>query len=60
MKRRTFLSAPLLLLASCGRSKAPAGQPPLTRLTEQTLATLRERFNSDAGHARIIAMLSPT
>lgn len=60
MKRRTFLASPLLLLASCGRSKAPAGQPPLTRLTEQTLPALRERFNRDAASTRIIAMLSPT
>ena len=40
--------------------RTPAGQPPLTRLTSQTLASLRDSFNAASSGARVIALLSPT
>jgi hypothetical protein len=42
------------------RHDAPAGQPPLAILTEQTLGELRDDFNAAADATRIILLLSPT
>jgi len=62
--RIAFAVAAVLLLAQLAapflRSRVtPAGQPPLTELTESTLDQLRDRFNSSEGE-RVLVMLSPT
>ena len=40
--------------------RTPAGQPPLTRLTAETLGGFRDAFNAASGTTRVLAMLSPT
>jgi hypothetical protein len=59
MTRRVLVLLPLLL-ASCGGGKTPLGQPPLNTLSSTNFSQLRERFNRDAGHTRIVVLLSPT
>ena len=41
-------------------STAPAGQPPLTRLTAVNFDDLHGAFNAAKGSVRIVALLSPT
>jgi hypothetical protein len=41
--------------------RAPAGQPPLARLSAATVLQLQDAFNREADdHARVILLLSPT
>ncbi len=41
-------------------STAPAGQPPLVRLDNSNIATLKKSFNESADSIRVMVMLSPT
>lgn len=50
----------LLLAGACGPGTAPAGQPPMAVLTDQTLETMRAQFNQAAGETRLVLLLSPT
>lgn len=43
-----------------GPGEAPAGQPPLVTLDSTSLLALREEFNRNVSHARVIVLLSPT
>ena len=43
-----------------GERRVPEGQPPLVTLGAATLDALRADFNREAGHTRIIVLLSPT
>ncbi len=59
---RGLVSALVLMLAglsSCGHT-TPAGQPPLTDLTNESLTDFKARFNDAADQTRIILLLSPT
>lgn len=38
----------------------PAGQPPLTKLTSDSLGTLRDAFNASSGEPRLLVLVSPT
>ena len=68
MKRKilivVFSIVPLGLLAFAyayfNSHKTPAGQPPLSDLTAQSLETFRTQFNSAKDRTRIILLLSPT
>lgn len=60
---RGLFSALVLMLvggfSSCGHT-TPEGQPPLTDLTNESLAAFKEQFNNAANQTRIILLLSPT
>jgi hypothetical protein len=43
-----------------GPSKTPAGQSPLSTLSESTLANFQSAFDSAADEPRILLLLSPT
>jgi len=43
-----------------GGSDVPKVQPPLVRLTDSNLVSLKDAFNSSANSVRVIVMLSPT
>lgn len=43
-----------------GPGEAPARQPPLVTLDSTSLLALREEFNRNVSHARVIVLLSPT
>jgi hypothetical protein len=43
-----------------GRPRVPDGQPPLVTLDTASVAALRDAFNRDADHVRIIILQSPT
>ena len=43
-----------------GGSDVPKGQPPLVRLTDSNLSSLKDSFNNSANSVRVIVMLSPT
>jgi hypothetical protein len=43
-----------------GPRRTPVGQPPLVRLTAQSLGQLADRFNAHSDEARVLVMLSPT
>ena len=43
-----------------GGSTAPAGQPPLTRLTAVNFDELRSAFNAARDSVRVVTLLSPT
>ena len=47
-------------VAACGPGRAPAGQPPMAVLTEQTLEVLRQEFNQASDRPRVVLLLSPT
>jgi hypothetical protein len=53
----------LLLLAGVylwGPSKTPAGQPPLSTLSESSFGNFQSAFDSSADGPRILLLLSPT
>ena len=53
----------LLLLAGVylwGPSKTPAGQPPLSVLSESSFTKFQSAFDSAADEPRIVLLLSPT
>jgi hypothetical protein len=55
--------AVILVLAGVyfwGPSKTPAGQPPLSTLSEATFANFQSAFDSAADEPRILLLLSPT
>jgi hypothetical protein len=63
-KRRT-VAAVLLVTLGLGAwyfalPRVPEGQPPLVTLDATSLATLRDAFNRDADHVRIVILQSPT
>lgn len=41
-------------------SAVPNGQPPLVRLTDSNLSSLKDSFNGSANSVRVVVMLSPT
>ena len=41
-------------------STVPTGQPPLVRLNNSNIDSLKESFNDSADSVRVIVMLSPT
>ena len=43
-----------------GGHEAPVGQPPLARLTPQTLSDLKNAFNAANSEVRVLVLLSPT
>jgi hypothetical protein len=43
-----------------GGSQAPAGQAPLESLTSQNIADVKNGFNADQDHVRVLLLLSPT
>jgi hypothetical protein len=43
-----------------GGHRVPAGQPPLTELTNDSMDSLKAEFNRSADGLRIILLLSPT
>jgi hypothetical protein len=49
-----------LLYYFYGGSTTPAGQPPLVRLKNSNLATLKDAFNASAGSVRVLLLVSPT
>jgi hypothetical protein len=53
----TFVGA---LLYFYGGSQAPAGQPPLQRLTAQNVAEIKNAFNATKDDVRVLLLLSPT
>jgi len=63
---RRSAGAIVLLLLLCGgawylsQPEVPAGQPPLVTLDTASFASLREAFNRDVTHVRIIVLPSPT
>lgn len=67
MKRKAILAVLIAALAALaagwyywGPVAAPAGQPALAEINEQTLEKLRADFNAAADQPRIVALLSPT
>jgi len=40
--------------------ETPAGQQPLTHLSPESLAALRDAFNAAGDQIRVVALLSPT
>jgi hypothetical protein len=63
-RRRAIAAALLIVLALgawyLGRPHVPAGQPPLVTLDTASVGALRDAFNRDADHVRIIILQSPT
>ena len=53
-----FIAGLALYLYAGGTT--PAGQPPLTRLTEANFGELRSAFNAAKDSVRLITLLSPT
>lgn len=49
-----------LTLQACGPGNAPAGQPPMERMTAETLETVRQQFNAAPEATRVVLLLSPT
>lgn len=47
-------------VSSYGRSKTPAGQPPLMALASGNFDQLRAAFNAASGDVRVVLLLSPT
>ena len=54
------LVAGLLGVAACGPGTAPAGQPPMITISDQTLEAVRQEFNRTVGETRVVLLLSPT
>jgi hypothetical protein len=63
-RRRAIAAAMLVIVASgawyLGRPHVPEGQPPLVTLDTASVGALRDAFNRDADHVRIILLQSPT
>jgi len=63
-KRRAAAGALLIVLGAAtwflAQPQAPAGQPRLVALHAGSLGSLREAFNQDAAHVRILILQSPT
>jgi hypothetical protein len=65
LARRRAVAAVLVLVfvASAwyfAQPRVPAGQPELVRLDVASFSTLRDAFNRDADHVRIVILQSPT
>jgi hypothetical protein len=65
LTKRRVIGGALLLVLSGGtwflsQPRVPAGQPALVTLDAASVAALRDAFNRDADHARIIILQSPT
>jgi len=66
MKKRLIIAAAVavLLLAVAfvlyGPSRAPAGQPPLTRLSPADFHEFEAAFDADVAAPRLVLLLSPT
>ena len=65
MKRILIAALLVLILALAGLyfwgpSKTPAGQPPLSTLSEATYANFQSAFDAAADEPRIVLLLSPT
>lgn len=67
MKRalKIFLAIALIVIGLLavylyGGSTVPNGQPPLVRLTDSNLSSLKDSFNGSSNSVRVIVMLSPT
>jgi hypothetical protein len=63
--RRRTIAAVLVLALSLGawyfaQPRVPEGQSPLVTLDAASLSTLRDAFNRDADHVRIVILQSPT
>jgi transcriptional regulator GlxA family with amidase domain len=62
--RRAIGAALVIALCSgawyLAQPQVPDGQPPLVTLDATSVATLRDAFNRDAAHVRIIVLPSPT
>jgi hypothetical protein len=64
--RGPLIAAMLAILLSLlgvylwGPSKTPAGQPPLSTLSESSFIKFQNAFDSAADEPRIILLLSPT
>jgi hypothetical protein len=43
-----------------GGHQAPAGQPPLRKLTTQNVAEVKSAFNAAKDDVRVLLLLSPT
>jgi len=60
----TVIASGILMIAfwrySMGEGKTPTGQPPLVRVSESNLSSLKEAFNGSATSVRLLVMLSPT
>jgi hypothetical protein len=55
--RTRVLIAVLGLLAACQRGSGPEAPH---RTLDESARALRERFNADAGHVRVILLVAPT
>jgi hypothetical protein len=65
LAKRRAIAASLLVIVALGawylrRPHVPDGQPPLVTLDTASVAALRDAFNRDADHVRIIILQSPT
>ena len=65
LARKRAIAAVLLIVVTLGawylgRPHVPEGQPPLVRLDTASVAALRDAFNRDADHVRIVILQSPT
>ena len=65
LARKRAIVAGLLILLGAGswylaQPHVPAGQPPLVTLDTTSLLTLRDAFNRDSDHVRIVILQSPT
>jgi hypothetical protein len=63
-KKRAAAGALLIVLGAVtwflAQPHAPAGQPPLVTLDVRSLDSLRDAFNRDAAHVRVLILQSPT
>ena len=50
----------LIALYYLAGHRVPAGQPPLTELTRDSLDSLKADFNRSADGVRVVLLLSPT
>lgn len=65
LARRRAFAALLVVVLGAGawyvaRPTVPNGQSPLVTLDAASITTLREAFNRDVDHVRIIILQSPT
>jgi hypothetical protein len=64
LKRRAVAGVLLIVLVAgawyLAQPEVPSGQAPLVTLDAVAVATLRDAFNRDADHVRIVVLSSPT
>ena len=66
MKRKHIVATALVavLLAAVlylyGGGQTPSGQPPLSSVTAQNVADIKNQFNAVKGEVRVVILLSPT